>query len=83
MIPIITFFGCGLLFVWAILYPRTFFSVVWRIFLFVLLFYSIVLVWGYLPRPELDYRTPTLVVAAIGLIGSASGLVRSFFFKKA
>jgi hypothetical protein len=56
--------------------------VLWRLFLFAMLLVS--LVWfSVLAYPEYEYRTQALVAASIGLILSLSGLVRSFFFKKA
>lgn len=82
MIFLIVLFGGLLLTAWAILYTRTFLSVVWRIFLFALLLVSIgwFSVLGY---PEFEYRTQFLVAGTIGLVAAVSGLVRSFFFKKA
>jgi hypothetical protein len=78
---ILVFFAC----VWAswlaLRYPRTFFSVLWRISLFVLLFCSTVFVWVCLDDPPLaEYRTQFLVAGSIGLIAALSGLARSFFF---
>jgi len=82
MIFLIFLFGGIIVTGWAILYTRTFFSVVWRLFLFALLLVSIgwFSVLGY---PEYEYRTQFLVAGSIGLVAALSGLVRSFFFKKA
>jgi hypothetical protein len=79
---LLVLFGGALIVGWALLYTRTFFSVLWRLFLFAMLLVS--LVWfSVLAYPEYEYRTQALVAASIGLILSLSGLVRSFFFKKA
>ena len=80
MIFLIELFGGIALIGWAILYPRTFFSVVWRLLLFVLLLVSIGAF--YCLAAQLQYHTQYLVVGSIGLVGSVGGLVRSFFFKK-
>jgi len=79
---LLVLFGGAILLAWAVLYTRTFFSVVWRLFLFLLLLASITWL-SALAYPQAEYRTQFLVAGAIGLVASISGLVRSFFFKKA
>jgi hypothetical protein len=70
--------GSLVLIKWAIFYPRTFFSVVWRIFLFALLALSILIFCVYQ-----NYHQGLVISGAIGILAASSGLVRSFFFKKA
>lgn len=80
---LLVLFGGALIVGWALLYTRTFFSVVWRLFLFFLLWPSITFVWASLGYPQAEYSIQFGVAGSIGLILSLSGLVRSFFFKKA
>jgi hypothetical protein len=68
---------------WLLTDIHGFLSVVWRIFLFLLLLAAITFVWASLDKPQAEYSTQSLVAGSIGMVAALSGLVRSFFFKKA
>jgi hypothetical protein len=63
---------------WLLYDAHGFLSAFWRIFLFGLLAFSILLICVYQ-----NYNQSMVIMGSVGILAASSGLVRSFFFKKA